>query len=134
MSSSFGVDISFIKQEISGSWAYERCILVEKNYITSGRNTIIHKIRKIDLIIVNGGHLPVEISHRGIKPYNGVIPRKKSEAKKAYQDVIDLGSIEVFGEEKKLLFVQALDNKEYKIDYTKEDTPNFIKVHQDNYI
>lgn len=109
-------------------------ILVEKNYITSGRNTIIHKIRKIDLIIVNGGGQTVIVSHRGIAPYNGTIPRKKSEAKKAYQEVIDIGSIEVFGEEKKLLFIQALDNKEYKIDYTKQGTPNFIKIHQENYI
>ena len=58
------------------------------------------------------------ISHSGIVPYNGPVPRKRSEAKKAYQEVIDLASIEVFGEEKKLLFVQALDNKEYKVDYT----------------
>jgi len=74
------------------------------------------------------------VSHRGIGVYDGPIPRKKSEAKKAYQEVIDLGAIEVFGEEKKLLFVQALDNKEYKIDYTKEGTSNFIKIHQDSYI
>ncbi len=118
----------------NGDEANERYTLIEKNYITSGRNTIIHKIRKIDLIIINGGHDAVVVSHRGIEPYYGEIPRKKSEAKKAYQDVVDLGSIEIFGEEKKLLFVQALDNKEYKIDYTKEGTPNFIKVHQDNYI
>ncbi|WP_448211016.1 hypothetical protein [Colwellia sp. MEBiC06753] len=108
--------------------------MIDKNYITSGRNTIIHKLRKIDLIIVNGGHQTVIVSHRGIAPYNGPVPQKKSDAKKAYQEVIDLGSIEVFGEEKKLLFVQALDNKEYKIDYTKENTPNFIKIHQDSYI
>ena len=108
--------------------------MIDKNYITSGRNTIIHKIRKIDLIIVNGSHNVVIVSHRGIGVYKGSIPRKKSEAKKAYQEVIDLGAIEVFGEEKKLLFVQALDNKEYKIDYTKEGTANFIKIHQDSYI
>ena len=108
--------------------------MVEKNFIVSGRNTIIHKIRKIDLIIINGSADPVVISHRGIVPYTGPIPQKRSEAKKNYQEVIDLGSIEVFGEDKKLLFIQALDNKEYKIDYTKQGTPNFIKVHQDNYI
>ena len=108
--------------------------MIDKNFITSGRNTLIHKIRKIDLIIVNGGHNVVIVSHRGLGVYKGVVPRKKSEAKKAYQEVIDVGSIEVFGEEKKLLFIQALDNKEYKIDYTKEGTPNFIKIHQDNYI
>ena len=108
--------------------------MIEKNFITSGRNTIIHKSRKFDLVILNGGHQTIVVSHRGISPYNGVVPRKKSEAKKAYQEVVDLASIDIFGEEKKLLFVQALDNKEYKIDYTKEGTSNFIKVHQDNYI
>ncbi|QOL25710.1 hypothetical protein LP316_15705 [Thalassotalea sp. LPB0316] len=108
--------------------------MLDKNFITSGRNTIIHKIRKIDLIIVNGAHQPVIVTYNGLAPYNGVIPRKKSEAKKAYQEVIDLTSIDIFGEEKKLVFVQALDNKEYKIDYTKEDTPVFIKIHQENYI
>jgi len=108
--------------------------LIEKNFITSGRNTVIHKSRKFDLLILNGGHQTVIVSHRGLGAYNGPIPRKKSEAKKAYQEVVDLASIDIFGEEKKLLFVQALDNKEYKIDYTKEGTANFIKVHQDNYI
>lgn len=106
----------------------------EKNFITSGRNTIIHKIRKTDLIILNGGAIPVIVSNKGIMPYTGEVPRKKADAKKNYMEVIDLGSIEIFGEEKKLLFIQALDNKEYKVDYTKQGTESFIKVHQDNYI
>ena len=112
----------------------EEIILVDKNFITSGRNTVIHKSRKFDLIILNGGHKTIIVSHRGLAVYNGPIPNKRSEAKKAYQEVVDLAAMEVFGEEKKLLFIQALDNKEYKIDYTKEGTPSFIKVHQDNYI
>ena len=49
-------------------------------------------------------------------------------------DVIDVGASECFGEEKTLIFIQALDNKEYKIDYSKVDTSNFIKIHQENYI
>lgn len=108
--------------------------MIDKNFITSGRNTIIHKIRKIDLIIINGSASPIIVSHNGISPYKGVIHKKKVEAKRAYQEVIDVAAIEVFGEEKKLLFIQALDNKEYKVDYTKQGTANFIKVHQDNYI
>jgi hypothetical protein len=108
--------------------------LIEKNYITSGRNTIIHKMRKFDLLIVNGSNPVVIVSNRGIGTYDGPIPKKKSEAKKAYQDVIDVTSGDVFGEEKTLLFVQALDNKEYKLDYSKVNTPNFIKIHQENYI
>lgn len=108
--------------------------MVEKNYITSGRNTIIHKIKKFDLLIVNGENPVVIVSHRGIGIYKGEIPAKRSIAKKAYQDVIYIESSEIFGEEKTLLFVQALDGREYKIDYSKIETNNFIRVHQDNYI
>jgi len=108
--------------------------VIEKNFITSGRNTIIHKNRKFDLLIINGGHPVVIVSNRGIGVYEGAIPRKRSEAKKAYQEVIDVGSSECFGEEKTLVFIQALDNKEYKVDYSKINTPTFIKVHQENYI
>lgn len=108
--------------------------MIEKNFITSGRNTIIHKIRKFDLIILNGMHPPVIVSNRGIGQYNGPIPNKKSDAKKAYQDVVDVCATDIFGEEKTLLFIQALDNKEYKVDYSKVNTPNFIKIHQQTYI
>lgn len=108
--------------------------MIDKNFITSGRNTIIHKIRKFDLLILNGDHPVVIVSHRGMGIYKGPIPAKRSEAKKAYQEVIDISHIDVFGEEKTLVFIQALDNKEYKIDYSKVGTANFIKVHQDNYI
>lgn len=108
--------------------------MIEKNFITSGRNTIIHKMRKFDLLIVNGAHPVVIISNRGIGIYKGPVPRKKSDAKKSYQEVVDVGSSEVFGEEKTLLFIQALDNKEYKIDYSKVGTNNFIRIHQENYI
>lgn len=108
--------------------------MAEKNYILSGRNTIIHKNRKIDLLVVNGPKPVVCVSHMGMSVYEGVVPRKRADAKKAYQEVIDTGAIDVFGEEKTLLFVQALDNKEYKIDYSKVGTENFIKVHQDSYL
>ncbi len=108
--------------------------MIDKNFITSGRNTIIHKIRKFDLIILNGMHPVVIVSNRGLGVYDGPVPNKKSDAKKAYQEVIDIGATEVFGEEKTLLFIQALDNKEYKIDYSKVGTNNFIKIHQQTYI
>ncbi len=108
--------------------------MIEKNYITSGRNTIIHKIRKFDLLIVNGSHPVVIVSNRGIGIFKGDVPRKRSEAKKVYMDVIDVGATEVFGEEKTLIFIQALDNKEYKVDYSKVGTGSFIKIHQENYI
>lgn len=108
--------------------------MIEKNFLTSGRNTIIHKIRKFDLIILNGMQPPVIVSNRGIGLYNGPIPNKKSDAKKAYQEVIDVSAQDVFGEEKTLLFIQALDHKEYKVDYSKVGTPNFIRIHQQTYI
>ncbi|MEW6992344.1 hypothetical protein AADZ91_16875 [Colwelliaceae bacterium 6441] len=107
--------------------------MIEKNFITSGRNTLIHKIRKVDLLILNGGHPVIIVSNRGIGIYNGEVPRKKSDAKKAYQDVVDVASTDVFGEEKTLVFIQALDNKEYKVDYSKVGTNNFIRIHQENY-
>jgi len=109
-------------------------ILVEKNFITSGRNTIIHKVKKFDLLIVNADKPVVIISNRGIGIYKGDIPSKRSLAKKAYQEVLHVESSELFGEEKTLIFIQALDGKEYKIDYSKIGTKSFIKVHQDNYI
>ena len=107
----------------------------EKNFITSGRNTIIHKIKKFDLLIINGDDNPVVIvSHRGIGIYKGEIPEKRSIAKKAYQDIVHVESSEIFSEVKTLLFIQALDGREYKVDYSKKNTNNFIKIHQDNYI
>lgn len=109
--------------------------MAEKNFITSGRNTIIHKIKKFDLLIINGDDNPiVVVSHRGIGIYKGTIPEKRSLAKKAYQDIVNVESSEVFSEEKTLLFIQALDGREYKIDYSKVNTNSFIKIHQDNYI
>ena len=106
----------------------------DKNFITSGRNTIIHKNKKIDLLIINGAHPVAMVTHTGIALYNGIMPKKRAEAKKAYQEVVDVSAGEVFGEGKTLVFVQALDNKEYKLDYSKVGTANFIKVHQENYI
>ena len=108
--------------------------MAEKNFITSGRNTVIHKIKKFDLLIINGDAPVVIISHRGIGIYKGEIPAKRSIAKKAYQDIVDIASSDVFSEEKTLLFIQSLDGREYKIDYTKAETSSFIKIHQDNYI
>ncbi len=108
--------------------------MVERNFITSGRNTIIHKMKKFDLLIINGENPVVIVSHRGIGIYKGKIPAKRSIAKKAYQDVVYIESSEIFGEEKTLLYVQALDDREFQIDYSKVNTKNFIRVHQDNYI
>jgi len=108
--------------------------LAEKNFITSGRNTVIHKIKKFDLLIINGDYPVVIISHRGIGIYKGEIPAKRSIAKKAYQDIVHIASSEVFSEEKTLLFIQSLDGREYKIDYSKAGTTSFIKIHQDTYM
>ncbi len=108
--------------------------MAEKNFITSGRNTLIHKIKKFDLLIVNGENPVVIVSHRGIGIYKGKLPAKRSIAKKAYQDVVYIESSEIFGEEKTLLFVQALDGREFKIDYSKIDNDGFIRVHQNSYL
>ena len=96
--------------------------MIEKNFIVSGRNTIIHKIKKFDLILVNGNYDVVIVSHRGLGVYTGVVHEKRANAKKNYQEVIDVTASDVFGESKILVFIQALDNKEYKIDYSKAGT------------
>ena len=113
---------------------FQEPILIEKNFITSGRNTVIHKIKKFDLLIINGDKSIVIVSHRGIGIYKGAVPEKRSHAKKAYQDIVNIASSELFGEEKTLLFVQALDGIEYKVDYTKQGTGSFIKIHQNHYM
>lgn len=84
--------------------------------------------------MVNGNHPVAIVSHSGIALYQGIMPKKRAEAKKAYQEVVHVGTAEVFGDEKTLIFIQALDNKEYKLDYSKVGTANFIKVHQESYI
>lgn len=108
--------------------------MTEKPYLVSGRNTIIHKVRKWDLLIVNGDlEPPILVTFRGIKAYDGKIPDNKREAKQMDVELIDLSSGEVFGDEKTLLFVQTLNGKEYKVDYSKVGTPNFIKIHQESF-
>jgi hypothetical protein len=107
----------------------------EKAFLVSGRNTIIHKQKKVDLVIVNDDDFPVVVVTRlGVKIFTDPVPANRVEAKERYLEVVDIGSADVFGESKTLLFVQALNNKEYKIDYSKVGTELFIRVHQENYI
>lgn len=107
----------------------------ERPFLVSGRNTVIHKQKKLDLIVINNESDPVVIvSRTGVKIFTEEVPANRVEAKERYMDIVDIGSSDVFGETKTLLFVQALNNKEYKIDYTKIGTELFIRVHQENYI
>ncbi|MEG3766710.1 hypothetical protein [Alteromonas sp. 14N.309.X.WAT.G.H12] len=107
--------------------------MTEKPFLVSGRNTLIHKIRKLDLLVINGDeHPPVLVTYRGIKQFDGKVPDNRREAKLMDMELIDLTASEVFGEEKTLLFIQTLNGKEYKIDYTKVGTSMFIKVHLDS--
>ncbi len=107
--------------------------MTEKPFLVSGRNTLIHKIRKLDLLVVNGDDSPpVLVTHKGIKEYTGKVPDNKREAKSQDMELVDLSSTEIFSEEKILLFVQTINGKEYKVDYSKVGTSLFIKVHQDN--
>lgn len=107
----------------------------ERPFLVSGRNTVIHKQKKLDLIVINNESDPVVIvSRTGVKIFTEEVPANRVEAKERYMDIVDIGSSDVFGETKTLLFVQALNNKEYKIDYTKIGTDLFIRVHQENYI
>lgn len=107
--------------------------MTEKPYLLSGRNTIIHKMRKLDLLIANGEDNPlVIVTHRGIKKYSGTVPYTKRDAKRMDMELIDVTVAEVFGDEKTLLFVQTLNGKEYKVDYSKQEGALFINIHQDS--
>ncbi|GHB57098.1 hypothetical protein GCM10008107_02500 [Psychrosphaera saromensis] len=107
----------------------------EVAYIISGRNTVIHKIRKLDLLLVSEVGLPVvKVTQNGLAIYDGIVPRNRREAKDAYCEVVNISSPDSFGEPKTLLFVQCLNGKEYKVDYSKPDSPLFIRVHQQSYI
>lgn len=107
--------------------------MTEKPFLVSGRNTIIHKVRKLDLLIINGDDKPpIIVTYRGIKEYEGKIPDNKRDAKMMDMELVDLSAGDVFGDEKTLLFVQTLNGKEYKVDYSKSNTSMFIKIHQDS--
>ncbi|MGO4891461.1 hypothetical protein [Flavobacterium sp. W21_SRS_FM6] len=105
----------------------------EKPFLVSGRNTLIHKIRKLDLLVTNGEDQPaVIVTHKAIKEYTGEIPDNKRDAKMKEMELVDVTSQEIFGEEKTLLFIQTINGKEYKVDYSKYGTSLFIKIHQEN--
>ncbi len=107
--------------------------MTEKPFLVSGRNTLIHKVRKYDLLILNGeDYPPVLVTHKSLKPYTGKVPDNKREAKMMDMELVDVTLADVFGDEKTLLFVQTINGKEYKIDYSKINTELFIRVHQDN--
>lgn len=107
----------------------------DKAFLISGRNTLIHKNKKLDLIIVNEESDPVVVVTRnGVKQFDEKMPANRVEAKERYMEVVNISGSEVFGETKILLFVQAINNKEYKIDYSKADTDLFIRIHQESYI
>lgn len=107
--------------------------MTEKPFLVSGRNTLIHKMRKLDLLILNGDDYPaIVVTHKGIKQYEGKIPDNKREAKMMDMELVDVTLGDVFGDEKTLIFIQTLNGKEYKVDYSKVGTPLFIKIHQDS--
>lgn len=108
---------------------------LERAYILSGRNTIIHKLKKLDLIIVNEDNDPIlKITHNGIALFKEPMPKNRRDAKERYLEVIHVSSQEVFSEPKTLLFVQSMDGREYKIDYSKKNTKQFVKIHQESYL
>jgi hypothetical protein len=107
----------------------------EKAFLVSGRNTLIHKQKKVDLVIMNDTGDPVIVATRhGVKIFTEEVPATKVDAKARYLELVDIASSDVFSENKTLLFVQALNNKEYKVDYSKVGTDLFIRIHQENYI
>jgi hypothetical protein len=108
---------------------------LERAFILSGRNTIIHKQKKLDLLIVNDEDDPVlKITHNGISLFKEPVPKNRRDAKERYLEVISVSGQEVFSEPKTLLFLQSLDGREYKIDYSKKGTKQFVIIHQESYL
>ncbi|KZN29606.1 hypothetical protein [Pseudoalteromonas luteoviolacea] len=107
----------------------------DRAFIKSGRNTIIHKDKKLDLVIVNGEtHPKIKVTATGLIPFKEELPRNRREAKERYLEVVQISSADVFSEVKRLLFIQSLDGREYKVDYSKVGTKLFVRIHQDSYL
>ncbi|MBE0366269.1 hypothetical protein J8L98_11610 [Pseudoalteromonas sp. MMG013] len=107
----------------------------DRAYIKSGRNTIIHKEKKLDLVIVNGeSHPKIQVTVNGLIPFKDELPRNRREAKERYLEIVHIASADIFGEVKRLLFIQSLDGREYKVDYSKVGTKLFVRIHQDSYM
>ncbi|QBJ62250.1 hypothetical protein [Pseudoalteromonas sp. DL-6] len=107
----------------------------DRSFIKSGRNTIIHKDRKLDLVIVNGDNHPrIKVTGNGLEPFKEELPKNRRDAKERYLDIVYISSADVFSEEKQLLFIQSLDGREYKVDYSKVGTKLFVRIHQDSYL
>ncbi|MEI5640474.1 MULTISPECIES: hypothetical protein [unclassified Pseudoalteromonas] len=108
---------------------------IESSYIKSGRNTLIHKDKKLDLVIVNGeNHPKIKVTATGLQPFKEELPKNRREAKERYLEIVHVSSIDVFGEVKRLLFIQSLDGREYKVDYSKVGTKLFVRIHQESYL
>ncbi|MAD02733.1 MULTISPECIES: hypothetical protein [unclassified Pseudoalteromonas] len=107
----------------------------ERSFIKSGRNTIIHKDKKLDLVVVNGENHPrIKVTQNGLEPFKDDLPKNRREAKERYLEMVYVASPDVFAEEKRLLFIQALDGREYKVDYSKVGTKLFVRIHQESYL
>ncbi len=107
----------------------------DRAFIRSGRNTVIHKEKKLDLVVVNGEEHPkIKVTQNGLVPFKEDLPRNRREAKERYLEMVYISSPDVFGEVKQLLFIQALDGREYKVDYSKVGTKLFVRIHQDSYL
>jgi hypothetical protein len=106
--------------------------MADKPYLISGRNTLIHKLKKLDLLLINGRNDPVLlVMYNEIEIYNGKIPENKLDAKRMHMAKVDISSSDNFGNYRPMLFIQTLNNKEYKVDYSKAGTDLFITIHQE---
>jgi len=69
-----------------------------------------------------------------LEPFKEDLPKNRRDAKERYLEIVNVSSADIFGEEKQLLFIQALDGREYKVDYSKIGTKLFVRIHQDTYM
>ena len=72
----------------------------ERAFLKSGRNTIIHKDKKLDLVVVNSDiHPRIKVTQNGLEPFKEELPKNRRDAKDRYLEMVYISSAEVFGEE-----------------------------------
>ena len=68
----------------------------ERSFIKSGRNTIIHKDKKLDLVIVNAEQHPrIKVTQNGLEPFKEDLPKNRRDAKERYLEIVNVSSADI---------------------------------------
>ena len=70
--------------------------------------------------------------YNDLQVYEGRLPENKLEAKRMDMVTVDISSSDNFSDYRPMLFIQTVNNKEYKVEYSKAGTDYFITIQQDS--